>query len=74
MVSIDALACLRPIRLAALLVLLGPVFGAAAARPSLHEPWTTQGEVVAVRDSDTFDLRTADRGAFRVRLAASVSP
>jgi endonuclease YncB( thermonuclease family) len=74
MVSIDALACLRPIRLAALLVLLGPVFGAAAAGPSLHEPWTKQGEVVSVQDGDTFDLRTADRGTFRVRLAASDSP
>jgi hypothetical protein len=48
MVSIAALACLRPIRLAVLLVMLGPVFCAAAAGPSLHEPWTTTGEVVSV--------------------------
>lgn len=72
--SIAVPARLRPIRLAALLVLLGSVFCAAAAGPSLHVPWTTQGEVVSVQDGDTFDLRTADRGTFRVRLAASDSP
>jgi endonuclease YncB( thermonuclease family) len=73
-VSTAALAPLRPIRSAVLLVVSGPVSCAVAAGPSLHEPWTTTGEVVSVQDGDTFDLCTADRGMFRVRLAASDSP
>lgn len=69
--STAALARLRPIRLAVLLVVLGPVFCATAAGPSLHEPWTIQCEVVSVQDGDTFDLRTVNRGASRVRPVAN---
>lgn len=47
---------------------------ALAAGPRLHDPWQSKGTAARVHDGDTFDLRTDDRGAIRIRFSGIDAP